>query len=253
MDVRGYLTAPIPRWLGLAAVVTSAVVSTAGTYVVMRRKYVSTLDEMVRTEVENTERFLVSLAEPKTKTPQEMAMDLGVEIEDNVNIEKFRENLKNLKYETEDESGDKIEVAQNVWTDMKDYTWDAAAEEALRSPDNPYILEHDEFYESENQMVQLTWYEGDEVLADEQGKFINDVDNVVGEDNLLRFGHGSRDPNILYIRNEKMEVDFEVVKNEGKFTEQVYGFVKHSDDEDRYYERGGNRRRVLRMREYDDD
>lgn len=121
------------------------------------------------------------------------------------------------------------EVSKNIFTDAVDEDWDFDEEMPKRGPEHPYILEHDEFYNSEFQTTSITWYEGDGVLSDERDEHIPDIDGTVGEDNLKKFGHGSRDPNILYVRNERLDVDFEIVLNKGKYTEQVLGFIKHEE------------------------
>jgi hypothetical protein len=119
-----------------------------------------------------------------------------------------------------------VEISKNVFTDSKYLDLDIDAEE--RSPDRPYVISFDEFYESANTSQALTYYQGDEVLVDEANKHIPDVDLIVGEDNLERFGHGSKDPRVVFIRNENLEIDFEVTLADGKYSEEVLGF-KHED------------------------
>lgn len=221
MDVLGYLNQPVPRWWSMVAFIATAIGASTTTYVVMRKKFDEVLDERVRTEVAGTEKFLSSISQKKYTTPMEALEN----IED---IGDAEEIIEAEKYTTGDDTGDRVEVAKNVWTNARNYEYDPADIEK-RTPDKPYIITETEFFETENQTLTITWYVGDEVLADEKDEHIPDIDRVVGEDNLLRFGYGSGDPNILYVRNEKFEVDYEVVKNEGKFTEQVYGFIQHED------------------------
>lgn len=109
---------------------------------------------------------------------------------------------------------------------------------ADRSPDKPYIITKDEFYENEGELNERTfsWFAGDGVLAAEDDSVIPDIERTVGEDNLLRFGYGSDDPTIVYIRNEKMQMVIEVSKSEGKYAHEVAGFsgnpgahIEHSE------------------------
>jgi hypothetical protein len=125
-------------------------------------------------------------------------------------------------------------VERNVFVDgqpIVDDEWDMEAEEASRDRSAPYVISHDEFMANEFEHPQnsLTYYEGDEILADEQDNAIQDSDTLVGDLNLTRFGHGSRDPNVVYVRNELMEVEFEITRSPGKFAEEVMG-LRHSDD-----------------------
>lgn len=110
--------------------------------------------------------------------------------------------------------------------------FDLEREEELRAerPGHPFVLEHDEFFNNDPEHSQnsLTYFEGDDVLVDERDNPIADVAGMIGHD-TLRFGYGSRDRNIVYIRNPRREVDFEITRSPGSFAKEVMGF-----DEDTY-------------------
>ena len=57
-----------------------------------------------------------------------------------------------------------------------------------------------------------------------------DFHNVVGD---LRFGHGSNDPNVVYIRNDRLKAEYEVLLNSGSYQEEILGqkFEKEAKDE----------------------
>lgn len=125
-------------------------------------------------------------------------------------------------------------VTSNIFVDGKALVpddWDAEAEEAQRNPEVPYVISHDEFMENtyEHEQSSLTYYSGDDVLTDEKDEMIQNADEIVGVTNLGRFGEGSRDPNIVYVRNERTESDYEIALNQGTFAEQVMGGFRHSD------------------------
>jgi hypothetical protein len=98
-------------------------------------------------------------------------------------------------------------------------------EKDLRDRRTPYILEKDEYLESDSDFNQttVTYYAGDETLADERDDIIEDIDKVVGLANLQRFGHGSGDPRVLYVRNELLEIDYEILLHEDKYKDLVAG------------------------------
>jgi len=106
----------------------------------------------------------------------------------------------------------------NVFEDQ----WDVAEEMANRSPDAPYVIHANEFFNREKgyQQTQLEWYEGDKILSDENNVPIYDPERVVGR---LEFGRGSGDPNVVYIRNERLNAEYEITKNEGSYTFEVLG------------------------------
>lgn len=123
------------------------------------------------------------------------------------------------------------EVAKNVFAHQATIDgWDQEREEASRTPERPYVISHDEYMENsyEHEQNSLTYYAGDDILADEREQHIDEVESLVGVDNLKLFGHGSRDTNIVYVRNERVETDFEVTLNQGTYAEEVLGF-QHSD------------------------
>jgi hypothetical protein len=132
-----------------------------------------------------------------------------------------------------DDEGEGVSVTVNVFHEAEKAkeAWDFEEELAHRTETEPFILHHDEYYEGEKDYIQssLTYFEGDDVLVDDKQVPIPDSDSVVGDENLRRFGHGSRDNNLLYIRNDRMEIDFEVVRSTGSYTKEVLGFLEHAD------------------------
>lgn len=124
--------------------------------------------------------------------------------------------------------------AKNIFeSDDPDTYWDEDEEMHRREtdPGKPYVLTHDEYMLGERDFNQttLTWYDGDGVLVDEQDMPVEDIEKTVGNENMYRFGHASRDQNVVYIRNERLSLDIEVLKSDGKYSEEVLGFIEHSD------------------------
>jgi hypothetical protein len=161
--------------------------------------------------------------------------------------------------EGEDEASGDGTVVQNVFINnsnddpevaMQD-AWNIEEELANRSPDVPYVVhrnEHEEGPENEEyDKYTLTYFEGDDVLCRDDDTIIEDQDGVIGLGNLSRFGHGSGDPNIVYIRNDKLRVDIEVVHSDGKYATEVAGFP---EDE---LQHSSMRRRSPRRSDLDSD
>lgn len=106
-------------------------------------------------------------------------------------------------------------------------SWNYEAEKRRRSPDTPYVIHYDERYEFEdyNEMT-LTYFEKDDVLSNERDEVIHgeERESLVGEGNLDRFGHGSNDPSVVYIRNDRLEMVVEVCKSPQAYAQEVHGF-----------------------------
>jgi hypothetical protein len=68
-------------------------------------------------------------------------------------------------------------------------------------------------------------------FAMQKDEVIDEQDELIGLANLSRFGHGSGDPNIVYVRNEEKKLDIEIVHSDRKYAVEVHGFA---DDEIRH-------------------
>lgn len=122
--------------------------------------------------------------------------------------------------------------------------FDYEEELANRSDERPYVITYDEFTDGEREyeQISLSYYEDDDTLTDDQDQPVPDPDAIVGNENLLRFGHASKDNNIVYVRNEELETDFEIVRNNHSYAQHILGFIEHSDDD----------RSPRKFRNYDD-
>lgn len=128
------------------------------------------------------------------------------------------------------------EETRNVFETATVDGWDYESEIERRShldPEVPFIIHRDEFFQNEDDeydQTTITYYAGDDVLCDERDEVLEPRDHIVGSDNLkmMGTGHGSGDPNVLYIRNPRTCSDFEVVMNEGKYSEDALGFIQHA-------------------------
>jgi hypothetical protein len=125
-------------------------------------------------------------------------------------------------------------VKKNIWHDSSD-------EKVLqeRDPSKPYVITEAEwaFNESDHDQINLTYFAGDQVLADDADGVIEHVDQIVGILNLDRFGVGTDDPNVLFVRNEKLGSDYEIARREDKYKTTVLGLdddnhahIQHSDE-----------------------
>jgi hypothetical protein len=127
--------------------------------------------------------------------------------------------------------------------------WDLDAELKRRGPDHPYVIHRDEIHDTEGyDNISFTYYASDDVLCNERDEVIDpaDRDNLVGEANLDRFGHGSGDPSIVYIRNDNLEIMYEIVRSPNSYAEEVHGFRHEA------WDRGNLERMRRRERDHGD-
>jgi hypothetical protein len=236
--------------VGVVIVTVSASAGFLG-WQLAKRHYSKKYDERLDLEIESARKFFGRLnkvdKDGAVITPEEVAAEKGRP----TMMEEAAEALKEYKdgptqYNkvvaqnvtvTEDENGLHAEgeiVQSNVFLNGKPVVpadFDLVEESKNRDPDRPYVISQEEFMENEDDFPQntLTYYAGDDILADDRDEVVDNVEDLVGTDNLVRFGHGSNDPNVVYVRNEKNSVDFEIALSTGKYAEEVHGFLQHSD------------------------
>lgn len=123
-----------------------------------------------------------------------------------------------------------VDNVVNIFDPPVDTDWDYEIERNTRSNKPIYIIHRDEFFNEESGLKQgqLSWYAGDGVLADELSHPIYNHTDIIGD--CLQFGHGSNDPNVVYIRNETQRMEWEVCLDLGRYDVEVLG----ADVEDVY-------------------
>jgi len=110
------------------------------------------------------------------------------------------------------------------------WDWDEQAQYRLDNPDI-YVIHMDEFFSNESEYTQaeLNWYGLDDVLVDEEKTPIYDYEDTIGP---FRWGYGSDDENIFYVRNRKIKVDFCILRNEDdSYMRAVLGIEEEDPDE----------------------
>lgn len=102
-----------------------------------------------------------------------------------------------------------------------------------RSDEKPYLISLAEYMEDEAveglefEKITITYWEGDDTLMDEREQIIPDVEGVVGSVHLTMFGEEivkySGDENVVYVRNERLRTDFEIMYESGHYSVTVLG------------------------------
>lgn len=110
--------------------------------------------------------------------------------------------------------------------------WNFPNELRKRTSDAPHIIHQDEFAHNETEYAQVTYtyYAEDDVLTDERDEILTDRDALIGVNVLTRFGHGTDDYNILYVRNPVLELEVEICRDTGSYEEKVLGLEREPDE-----------------------
>lgn len=103
----------------------------------------------------------------------------------------------------------------------------AESPEAVGEPDGPFQITEAAFGELNDegfQTISVTYYSADKVLVDDKDDPIRDKIGTIGTSNPLGFSQMGDDPQIRYVRNRRLEVDFEILLDARSFAETVLGY-----------------------------
>lgn len=169
------------------------------------------------------ERTEAVIAEPEQEEEQVVAQHMHAQFEDAVLVQ-VEDSMP------DPEEGDLYLVPADhsdtrIYAPEPDDDWDYDVEVPKRTDSKPYIIHRDEYFAEEAGFRQstLTYYAGDNILCDEQDSPIYNHEGVIGH--TLRFGHGSRDQSIVYIRNPLLQAEYEIVLENGYYQTEVLGAV----------------------------
>lgn len=228
----------------LVAVIGSSILSlaagAAGGYLFAKRQLEDSFNEQMEAEIEATKKFYDMLHKKEEfSTPEGAVKALIGEDPEKAKLQRVLDGLGYLgatppahlrAIRGEEPKVEKLNIfeATEAATGVE---FDLQAELAGRDSSIPYILLKDEFMKNEHgwRQITLTYFAGDNVLVDESEEPLDDPEKFIGATNY-RFGVMSEDPNVVYIRNELMEAEFEVLLSRRKYTEEVLGLTEDASD-----------------------
>ena len=242
----------LPALVGAGVTASMALLSAGSVagYFYAKKKLIAQYDERLEIEVERTREHLKRLNKvDEYATPEDAARQLMADVElisrpetgklfdeavqamkdYSPDVQVSDETLQEVETEPQFEPRDQVSagvVSRNVFSANEGIDFDYSSEIAARTKDRPYIISRAEWDDNDHghEQVELTYYAGDQIVADPNEKEIALVEETVGWDNL-RFGHRSGDDEIVYIRHEGYNLDMEVTHHEGKYGEIVAGFT----------------------------
>jgi hypothetical protein len=122
-------------------------------------------------------------------------------------------------------------------------------------PDEPYLISLLEFSSTTSQSTNLKrsleYYAGDNVLTDETGIVVESV-SLIGPNALLNFGKLSDDPDVVYVRNNRLAIDYEIIRRNNKYNELVLGLPVVAPKKESVRDRSRRDRRPTKKVESDD-
>ena len=83
--------------------------------------------------------------------------------------------------------------------------------------ESPYVIPPDEFDEMDDYEACSYTYYADNVLTDDFGKVVEDIENTVGIDSLKHFGE--YEDYSVFVRNDILKTDYEILLDNRKYSD----------------------------------
>lgn len=195
----------------LCVFIGGALIGSSITYLVVKNKYEKIIDE----EIESVKETYEDVYGEKTKTAKLVESMDGTMNPREKNQKAYEELIRQYKNDESTEDEEEDDDSDEQEGDDDDMV-------------EPYVITPDEFGDTGYETICLTLY-ADGVIEDDEGDMWSDDDISVllGRDSLSHMGENVDDPDVLYVRNENEEVDYEIARDVDKY------FDEHgkSDDE----------------------
>lgn len=184
------------KFTNILVFAVGAAVGSAATWMILKNKY----EQRVQEEVESVKEALSGLTN-NTEQSEENETEESEDEEEHHQIN--WDELEDLNEESDDE----LEEYANL-TNL--YSNEKGGAEKVKAK-KPYVISPYDFGEiDEYRKIDLTYY-ADEVLEDEDGEIVTDIEELIGADSLNTFGEYEDDA--VFVRNERLMTDFEILKD----------------------------------------
>lgn len=183
------------KFINVFMFAAGAVIGSAVTWKVVTTKY----EQIIQTEVD---AFKLSYAEAMSGT-SEQDDECEPEEEDEEDHRINWDELEDLDEEDSDDDMNDYERLVHNYTSEK-----GGAKEVVNAP---YVISPNDFGELDDyNQISLTYY-ADDILEDEDGEIVTDIDELIGQRSLYTFGEYEDDS--VFVRNERLRTDFEILKD----------------------------------------
>ena len=216
------------KFINVLMFAAGAAIGSAVTWKLVKTKYERIAQEEIDSVMETfADRF---------SAPQEQSDDEGSEDEEEACQGGTKQinwsELEDLDNEDDDEYDPDDADLQEYARLIDDYTKEKGGPDNMANDvaREPYVIAPLDFGEIDGyEQVELTYYEGDDTLEDEDYNIITDRDELLGPKALLTFGEYEDDS--VFVRNERLRTDFQILKDYRKYTEARSVGPNQVDDE----------------------
>ena len=162
------------------------------------------------------------------KTKYEKITEKEVQSVKDVYAKKYKENQNEKEEVIDDISDDMVqedlskqyaETFQKLGYGSVTSTTDSEGEKMKPKKTEPYVISPEEFDDIDDYETTTLFYYQDGVVADTSDNVVVDVDALIGEDSLTKFGEYEEDS--VFVRNDDLKTDFEILLDARKFKDVV--------------------------------
>jgi hypothetical protein len=181
-----------------------AAIGSAVTWKLVKTKY----ERIAQDEIDSVKEYYAERKEQQSQDNESEGEDEPYTPAEE-DVEAYNNIIKKCDYNTvSNESKPEIQNEKECEEDMGKKT------------DKPYVISPEIFAESDNEIISMTYY-ANGVLVDEFGGEIDKElwAEYVTETFMDHFGDYEYDPDVVYVRNNKFGIDYEILKDLGNYPE----------------------------------
>ena len=183
-----------------------AAIGSAVTWKVIKTRY----ERIAQEEIDSTQRAYADLFD-NLNEPNEGDTE-SAECEGQINWE----DLEDLDEDDTDEDDEDPDGGNEYAKVVDDYTNEKGGSEIVAKL--PYTISPYEYGELDDyHQIELTYYEGDDILEDDEYNIVTDREELVGPSALYTFGEYEDDA--VFVRNERLRTDFQILKDYRSYAE----------------------------------
>lgn len=152
--------------------------------------------------------------------------------ETDVNKEKFAKCVASYVETPEEKENFELYLAgMESPEDDSDEEFDEDDDHPERGSDKPYDITAGEFCNTRTyyDKVSLNYFMKDDVVADDRDEIMENAEHILG--NLQAFASWPDVPSVVYIRNEALEVDYEISMVDGSYRKDVLNLNEEGNNE----------------------
>lgn len=216
-----------------------ALIGSATTYLLVRQALMEKYRDIAEAEIASVKESYDLLNKQGPYSDPKKAMERFKELESQVDkyedmIDEngyFREEILDANEETTEEAPvvrpPMPDGRPDPMTVVESVTDDRPKPARHEGSDTPYVVTVNEFMQDreEFEKITVTYYEYDNTLASEDDTIVDNHDRLVGQEFPNYVGWESGSDNVVYVRNERISSDFEILVNPNGYEAEVLGII----------------------------